>query len=120
MSDKPTPSALRRTPRSAFEEQTGIPLETPCPNAGDPAYAVDYGIGHGHSCALCRGTGVVITPSAPAPLTALERELITALRLCAIALDCIRAGRSVYEVGTPEALEAARRAIQHAEERERT
>lgn len=37
---------------------TGVEYRT-CLNAADPSYGVDYGIGHGHICGLCNGTGVV-------------------------------------------------------------
>lgn len=50
--------------------------EATCPNASDERFSVDYGIGHGHICDLCNGTGITATSEAfrmaEAALKALE------------------------------------------------
>ncbi len=45
--------------RQLAEALDAADLTYPCPNAGDPDYSVDYGIGHGHICDFCHGTGQV-------------------------------------------------------------
>lgn len=49
--------------------------EATCPNAYNEGFSVDYGIGHGHICDLCNGTGIIASEPlrlAEAALKALE------------------------------------------------
>jgi hypothetical protein len=51
-----------------------IPVAT-CPNAYNEGFSADYGMGHGHICNLCNGTGMIASEPlrlAEAALKALE------------------------------------------------